>query len=249
MNYPIAIMDYGIGGIGLLSMIKRDYPDIPIIYFSDSGEVPYGKLKFNVLKARVDKVVNFLFENGAQHVVAACHSASSVVASNRNLTSIRELTIDSIENSPNKTIAIIGGGRTIKARFYQKHLKEVSKNVRQRIAQQLSIFVEQGEVHSNDVDRTIRKILKPIKDYDRLLLACTHYPALRANLTQVMKADCEIIDPIESVYDSIKHILLKADNNGNVKDKYFTSGDTELMKEAAYNAFSYTIKKAKKIEL
>ena len=251
MTYPIAIMDYGIGGIGLVSLIKKDYPDTPILYFSDSGEIPYGKLTYKVLKTRVDKVIHFLVDNGAQHVVIACHSASTVVESKHNITSIKELTIDSVKTSPNKSLAIIGGGRTIRARYYQKRfLKEANEHVKQRIAQQLSILVERGEVDSDEVNYAVEKILTPVKNYDRLLLACTHYPALKAILAKVMKTNCEIIDPIESIYHSIEHMLTKtSETDSQVKDEYFTSGDPELMKKAANNAFGFEIKEAKRVEL
>jgi len=250
MTHPLAIMDYGIGGLGLASRIKKDYPAVPIIYFSDAGEVPYGKLRHDVLKARVEGVIRFLKQQGAAHVIVACHSASSVVTSDSTLTGIRELTIDSIEARPDQSMAIIGGGRTIRARYYQKQLKGKSKSIRQRIAQPLSILVERGETDSQEVDAAIRKILLPIKSYDRLLLAFTHYPALRAKIEKFMKPRCEVIDPMEAIYHAIEPMLTKASGiDHTLEDKYFTTGDTELMKEAAYKAFGYDIPTVEKVQM
>jgi glutamate racemase len=56
LKYPVAIIDYGIGGLGLYKLIRQDFPKLPLLYFSDSGEVPYGKLSRLRLRARLDPV-------------------------------------------------------------------------------------------------------------------------------------------------------------------------------------------------
>ncbi|MEM9339477.1 MAG: aspartate/glutamate racemase family protein [Bacteroidota bacterium] len=248
MNYPIAIMDYGIGGIGLVSMIKNEFPGVPILYFSDSGEVPYGQLSYSTLKSRVEKVIEYLFQKGADRVVVACHAASTVIESDHKLIDIRELTLTSIDHEPAKSIGIIGGGRTIRSRFYQKNLKKRSKQVKQRIAQQLSILIERGEVETAEVDKAAKRILEPIKTYDRLLLACTHYPAIRKKIESIMKAECDIIDPVHTIYHLVKKPLYEY-NGSNHGDRFYTTGDAELMKFAALNAFGFEIEVVSKVML
>ena len=187
MKYPVAVFDYGIGGIGLVTLIKERYPNLPLLYFSDSGEIPYGKLTRSVLKARVDKVINFLQDEGSHHMVVACHSASSVVISNERVTGIRELTLNSVKKYNLNSLGIIGGGRTIRAGFYRKNLSDEGMRISQRIAQEFSIRIERGEIDSPELEEVARRILTPIKSVDGLLLACTHYPAIIEVIRGVMK--------------------------------------------------------------
>lgn len=240
MKYPLAIMDYGIGGMGLVALIKEKYPEFPLMYFSDSGAIPYGKLDATELKSRVNKVIDFLYQQGVVHVVVACHSASSVVTSNERLTSIRELTVTSITGDQQKSIGIIGGGRTIRARYYQRELKPLFKEVRQRIAQPLSIFIERGEIDSREIQNAIKDILNPISHVDRLLLACTHYPAISESIAEVMKGGCKLIDPVEAICQKVFPYLSQyATITG--RDQFFTTGDPELMRQASERAFQVKV--------
>lgn len=248
MKYPLAIMDYGIGGMGLVALIKEKYPEFPLLYFSDSGAIPYGKLNATELESRVNKVIEFLYQQGAAHVVVACHSASTVVTSNERLTSIRELTVTSISGDRQKSIGIIGGGRTIRARYYQKELKLHFKEVRQRIAQPLSIYIERGEVDSREIQNAMRAILNPIKHVDRLLLACTHYPAISESITEVMKSGCELIDPVEAIYQKVFPYLSQyATITG--RDQFFTTGDPALMRQASERAFQVEVDQVFRMKL
>ncbi len=240
MSFPLAIMDYGIGGMGLWARIKEDHPDTPLLYFSDSGAIPYGRLNRKSLTERVGEVVDFLLRSGAQHIVIACHSASSVVSSNDLLTGIRELTVRAVPSDLSKSIGIIGGARTIRAGYYRNELVRKSIVVKQRIAQPLSILIEGGDTNSSEAHAAVSRILAPISDVDRLLLACTHYPAVTDIIKSVMKEDCEIIDPIEAIYSTLSNRL-----NGSMKftshDEFYTTGNPDLMRDASLNAFKVKI--------
>ena len=50
--------------------------------------------------------------------------------------------------------------------------------IRQRIAQPLSIQIEKGVLSGEKLENDLQRILKPLKNYDSILLACTHYPAI-----------------------------------------------------------------------
>lgn len=247
MSYPVAVFDYGIGGIGLVTLIKKKFPNLPILYFSDSGEIPYGKLTRSALKSRVNKVINYLHQQGANHVVVACHSASSVVESDEHITGIKELTLASVPSSKLNSLGIIGGGRTIQSGFYRKNLSNGHLQIKQRIAQEFSILIEHGDIDSPELTKVAHQILNPIKSVDGLLLACTHYPAITGKIKEVMKENCVIIDPIETVFTSMKHLFEQ--DYMITKDRFLTSGDPELMKVAAFKAFGFDIKESMQVRL
>lgn len=233
MKYPIAIIDYGIGGLGLYKMIREEFPDLPILYFSDSGVTPYGKLPKNVLRARIEKVFSYLHGRGAEKIVVACHSASSVVLdSDKNAIGLRSQTVKAVLKKKPKRVGIIGGGRTIRSGYYRDELNKAGIKTSQRIAQPLSILVERGEIEGKAVDAIVSKIVRPLSSCDSILLACTHYPVLNGVIEKHFKG--KLIDPAQELYHSIKPHL-KKDLKGS--SEFLTTGDTKLMKLAAQKAF------------
>ena len=238
MKYPFAIMDYGIGGLGLYQLIKKDFPDFSILYFSDSGVVPYGKQNRKVLRARVLKVIAFLHEQGAEKIIVACHSASSVILpSDKNVISLRQATIDAVVKARPKRLGILGGSRTIRSGYYRDELTKRGIDVKQSVAQTLSILIERGEVNSDVVHAAVKKIVSPLNDRDTILLACTHYPAVYSIFREHLGKDIKIVDPVEELYSSIKKRLTSKDTDscGSV---FLTTGNARLMKAAAAKAFS-----------
>jgi glutamate racemase len=155
----------------------------------------------------------------------------------QNVIGIRSATIKAVKNV--KSIGIIGGGRTIRDGYYKKTLgiKAV-----QRVAQPLSILVERGETNTQAVHDAVSRIIKPLKNCDSILLACTHYPVLSTVISEY--TDANLIDPVNELYKSIKKEL-----NRNLRGEtiFMTTGDTKLMKLAARNAFQVTIPKIKKV--
>jgi glutamate racemase len=238
LKYPIAIIDYGIGGLGLYKMIREEFPDLPLIYFSDSGEVPYGKLPKKVLRARIEKVFEYLHGLGAEKIIVACHSASSVVLnSDKNAIGLREQTVKAVLKRKTRRVGIIGGGRTIRSGFYRRELSKAGLQTSQRVAQPLSILVERGEVDTQAVDDAVAKIIGPLNDCDSILLACTHYPVLSNVIRKYTSA--RLIDPVEELYRSVRRYLAKGQID--LPTRFLTTGDKKLMIKAAKKAFDVDI--------
>ena len=241
MKNKLAIIDYGIGGFDLFKMIKRDFPNYPLFYFSDSGYIPYGKLKKDKLKNRIFSVFNFLKSKDITQVAVACHAASTVSQGYEGLEIINMIdsTIDSINNHNFSSIGIIGGGRTIHSKVYKNAVKDSTREVFQRNAQQLSIIIEDGSYDKLTLEKTLKQVLNPIQNVDVLLLACTHYPAIKKEISMLMKQNCTLIDPMEDVYIKLKINVLNS--NYSEKDQIYTSGNISTMKIACQNAFDVNL--------
>lgn len=245
MKYPAAIIDYGIGGLGLYKMIREEFPDLPLLYFSDSGEVPYGKLSKKALRARIERVFAYLHELGAAKIIVACHSASSVVLpSDKNAIALRQQTIKAVLKKKPKSVGIIGGGRTIRSGFYKRELQKAGIKTKQRVAQPLSILVERGEVDTPAVDKAVASIIKPLRSCDSLLLACTHYPVLNEVFLKYAPG-MKMIDPARELYASVKRYLQTYKASG--KSVFLTTGDVQLMKYAAEKAFGVKIEEVRRV--
>lgn len=243
MKYPLAIMDYGIGGMDLFARIKHHHPDLPVLYFSDAGTIPYGRLDKISLYRRVQAVITYLQNRGAMRVVVACHSASTALVENTDgVMGMKDITVASVLTSQVKTVGIIGGGRTIRSGQYRKTLSEKGIEVKQRVAQELSILIERGELSSSYARGTVKSILRPLRGMEGLLLACTHYPAMQRLLGEVLPGTL-MIDPMDHLLDCLQTSgwLDGKDEDLVSTDQFITTGNPDLMKQAARLAFGVRV--------
>lgn len=80
----LLVIDWGIGGFGVVRELERRSPGMGFVYFSDGGFTPYGKAKAGALVVRLERVARFFFDRGVRRVVVACNAASTVVPALRS---------------------------------------------------------------------------------------------------------------------------------------------------------------------
>lgn len=246
----LGILDWGIGGVSVYKFVKERLGDVGIVYFSDTGAVPYGKMSRTELVARLHAVIDFLKTKGVTHVVIGCNAASTAIADLRRTDIKIEGVIDSAvaataKLNPRK-LAVIGGRRTILSGIYRRKFAEKGIRIAQRVAQPLSGLIESGDISSERLRAESRKILAPVKNASHVLLACTHYPAITEVLRDFVSAGTAFVDPAGALVERIADWDL-AKNDG--ADEFYTTGGVKEMKTAALRAFGVKIETAERVSL
>lgn len=244
----LGIIDWGIGGISIYKIVKKEL-GLPVVYFSDSGATPYGKLTRAELVARLNNVVAFLKARGVTHLVIGCNAASTAIPFLTDQGVKVEGMIDnavaaSLKHKP-KRLAVIGGRRTVLSGVYRRGFGAHGMKIEQRIAQPLSGLIEVGDITSDRLRYEAGKILGPIKNCSHILLACTHYPAITSLLKDLVSPRTEFIDPAGSLIEKVSK--WKLDSHG--VDEFLTSGDPKAMKRSAKLAFGVAIGKIERVRL
>jgi len=73
------VFDSGLGGLSVLAEIRRQRPDVEIVYAADDAAFPYGRLDETALVTRVETVMARLIAGtGPDVVVIACSTASTL---------------------------------------------------------------------------------------------------------------------------------------------------------------------------
>ena len=75
----IGIFDSGLGGLTAYKELHTLLPSGDFVYFGDTGRVPYGSRSRELLMRYARQDINFLLANGADVILAACGTVSSVV--------------------------------------------------------------------------------------------------------------------------------------------------------------------------
>ena len=81
-NKPIGVFDSGLGGLTAVKEIMRVLPYEDIIYFGDTGRVPYGSRSKDTIIKYTKQDINFLKSFDIKIILAACGTASSVALPN-----------------------------------------------------------------------------------------------------------------------------------------------------------------------
>lgn len=229
----IGICDYGIGGISLYRHL-REKCDCDIVYFSDTGVVPYGQMPAEELRERVAKVVTFLFDEGAEYVAVACNAASTELPDDPRVAGMIRYGIETVRKENIQVVGIVGGYRTVESGVYRIPLEKCGIRVLQQPAQALSIHIEAGDIASDQLQAEVQSIFEPLRTCGSVLLACTHYPVISDRI-QAAFPGMRLLDPMEHmITDLLKQWKPFA---GSRTDRWITSGNAEKMSRAGKNAF------------
>ena len=223
----IGIIDWGIGGFGLVRALNK-YGKFDYIYFSDSGYVPYGKVAEHELKNRVEQVIQFLLKKKVSKIVIACNAAGSVI-SNNNIFNIVQTGKEIISKLSNEEITIIGGHRIIDSGHYK-----LSKKHHLYSTQRLSAIVESGKTEKNKQE--VIEIFKTLGPSKKIMLGCTHYPAL-VPLLQKEFPNIQFIDPAKELANKIKPFISFQKSHAEI----FTTGSIKQLINSAKLAFDITL--------
>lgn len=255
-------MDWGIGGLSVYNALETSLRSCSILYYSDSGATPYGQLAPSSLRQRLVTVIRSLAERyGARHFVVACNAASTVLPGLRTtfekhgllVTGVIERGVELVAGTRFRKVGVIGGRRTILSRVFPARLRSSEREVIGRIAQPLSALIERGELDSARLHAALAAILKPLKTCDALLLACTHYPAIAAQIRQHLP-DCQLLDPAAATARYVEDHWQDHWRNENRPARkpvrmFVTSGRAAEVRMAASAAFGNRLSRIREMKI
>jgi glutamate racemase len=237
---PIGIFDSGIGGLTVANAIHQLLPQEQIIYFGDTAHMPYGDKSPEAIKYYTLRIGQFLLDLNCKAIVIACNTASSLGFDDLNnmikgkipVINVIDPTVDFIiSHKKLKEIGVIGTKATIKSNVYARKINQ--KNDQLQVASLatplLAPMIEEG-FFNNKISKTIidSYLSKPkLKKVDALVLACTHYPLIKNEISEFYKRDIQILDSAEIVAQHVKKVLAakKLLSKKRVKPHHFYVSD------------------------
>lgn len=235
---PIGIFDSGLGGLTCVREVMNIMPGEDIIYFGDTGRVPYGARSAQQIIKYVRQDINFLKTFDIKYIIIACGTASSAA-----LPMIKdEYDIDitgvlypaakkALSITKNGRIGVIGTQGTIRSGKYTKQLLEFDKDLKV-IEAACPLFVhlvENGHTNTVPAKLIAEEYLEPIKKagVDTLILGCTHYPLLKGIISEILGSSVALIDSGAAAAGFAKEEMEKKDILSEKKTggavKYFVS--------------------------
>ncbi|MDD5953081.1 MAG: glutamate racemase [Oscillospiraceae bacterium] len=248
-NRPIGVFDSGLGGLTAVREILNIMPQENVVYFGDTGRVPYGTRSRETILKYAAQDMAFLRSKDVKLVIAACGTVSSVAGALGDALPVpytgvvRPTALASCLATRNGKIGVIGTTATIRSGSYRRAIHALDKHL-SVFEQDCPLFVplvENDFYHpDNPVPRLVaERYLAPLKQagVDTLIMGCTHYPLLRETIQQVMGPQVVLIDSGRETAACAMELLRKenalCESGETGRCSFFVSDSTEGFSKAA----------------
>lgn len=218
----IGVFDSGFGGLTVFRALLDRLPAANYTYLGDTARLPYGaKSQATVARYAVSSA-RFLVDQGAEYLVIACNTASALA-----LDAIRESVpvpvLGVIETGANaaksstKTgdVLVIATAATVESHAYSEACRERGLRAYEKACPLLVPLAEEGWIDHPVTEEVLRIYLSELLEEsaqkglnpDTLVLGCTHYPLLRANMERRLPATIKVIDSADATATQVAGAL------------------------------------------
>lgn len=248
----IGVFDSGLGGLTALSEITRLFPRADIVYFGDTGRVPYGTRSFETIGRYARQDIRFLLSRGVSGILAACGTVSSTVLDSIAkefevpiVGVVKPAAEAAVKLTKNKKIGAVGTAATIKSDCYQRLIKDIDPEI-SVMSVPCPLFVplvENGFTGEDDRITALaaEQYLAPIREWgaDTLIMGCTHYPLIRSHISRALPG-VALVDPGYEAAHSLGGLINISEGEGKIG--YFVSDDPCSFADSAERLIKVRVK-------
>ncbi|MEN8228959.1 MAG: glutamate racemase [Bacteroidota bacterium] len=237
---PIGLFDSGVGGLTVAHALHTLLPSEQLIYYGDTAHLPYGdKSKESIIQYSLG-IAEFLLKKRCKVILIACNSASAnafeevkeFVGKKAVVMNVIDPVVTNVcvNLGSDRSVGIIGTKATIDSGTYERKIKEtlatlvadsdeisaVKHGGLQVSSLATPLFVpmiEEGFVFDDISNAIIRSYLsrKELVGIDSLILACTHYPIIRNQISRFLNFEVNVLDTAQIVSRSVHQFLEEND--------------------------------------
>ena len=215
----IGIFDSGIGGLTVLHECYHLIDGQEYIYYADTDNVPYGRRAPEEINKFVERAIGFLLGKGAEVIVVACNTATSVAiaALRKKHKDVQILGMEpavkkAVEETDRKRILVAATIVTVREEKLKNLIQKTdsSHRVDTLALQELVKFAEEENFDGPEVTEYLNDEFStyvPAK-YSAFVLGCTHFNYFKPAFARVFGPQVELIDGSEG---TIRHLAEVAD--------------------------------------
>lgn len=246
----IGVFDSGMGGLTTVRELERRLPHEDIVYFGDTGRVPYGGRSSETILRYARQDVAFLRTFDLKAIVIACGTVSSIALDELSkecpmpvIGVVEPAAKAAAKATQNGKVGLIGTKNTIASGSYERILRELrpGTEVTARACPLFVPLVENGRFRKGDplVELVVAEYLEPFQaaGVDTMILGCTHYPLLIEAIGAYMGPGATLISSgaacVETVAQTLAEKGLETDNPGTGARRYFASDSPESFEALA----------------
>lgn len=211
---PLLIFDSGVGGLSVLGPVRALLPTAPLVYVADSAGFPYGTKSEKEIAARVPALLGRLSERfDPELIIIACNTASTIA-----LDAVRAAldvpivgTVPAIKPaaalSRTRAIGVLGTEATVRQPYVDRLSEEFASDclVLRHGSAELVDIAEASLRGTRPDPEALAHILDGLfrqpggERIDVVVLACTHFPLIEAELAKAARQPVSFVDGKEGI--------------------------------------------------
>ena len=221
----IGIFDSGVGGLNAYYELLRLMPEEDLVYLSDRKNAPYGTKSADEITSLTKKDIQRLAQMGADRILIACCTASSIhprLDGWEREISLPIISAAASEAAKCTSVAVIATSHTVRQSAFGKAIGEINPvcTVHERSEQELVRLVEGGERDGNigaECEKIIRSVAEWAKEIsaEALVLGCTHFSHLERTFSSLLPG-VKIISPAREGAREIARLSGKRKSRGRI---------------------------------
>jgi len=206
-NSPIGVFDSGLGGLSVLKVLARNFPNENFLYLGDTARLPYGSKSPETIRQYTEQTLNWLSDRGCKALIIACNTASSQFqesefAGKPVYNVIGPGSEAALSASKSKVIGVLGTRATIQSQIYNQKIQSLDSTAHV-LGQACPLFVplsEEGWTDDPVTNLIAFRYLQGLRsqaranEMDTVILGCTHYPFLRAPIQKALGNEIHLVE-------------------------------------------------------
>lgn len=215
---PIGVFDSGIGGLTVVSALRKVLPNESIVYIGDTARVPYGGKTQATIERYSVELTGLLLAERAKCIVVACNTASALAVTRLQedfrvpITGVIEPGAQAaVKATRNGKVAVIGTRATVNSGAYERAIQEIEKDIEvyAEACPLLVPLIEEGWLDDPVTDSVIARYLEQVLRFgaDTLVLGCTHYPLLRQAIQRHVGPEIALVDSAHNTALAVQKLL------------------------------------------
>jgi glutamate racemase len=234
----LGFFDSGFGGLSIVRAIREKLPRYSTLYLGDNARTPYGSLGRETIYRYTLEGVTELFKRGAELIVLACNTSSSVALRriqqeflpahhpNKRVLGIIIPTAEEVGRlSASKVLGILATEATVASLGYPQEIHKIDSRIQvyQQACPLLVPMIEAGELENVEAvaDRYIGRLLEGSKNIDTILLGCTHYALIEDAIRRGVPSNIHVVSQGTIVAEKLADYLKR---HPEIEDRLDSSG-------------------------
>lgn len=216
-NASIGVLDSGVGGLSVLKYLQAVLPKENFIFVGDTARTPYGTRTEAEIRLFVEEMLTWLERRGVKMIVIACNTLTmlgvpSLQKDHKCLLvgmSKGERLLDMA--SRKRKVGVFATPFTISTGIHKDAIKAIAPEMEvYPIACVKYVPLIEGEQFGTTaVKEAVKEYCAPLKTagVDALILSCSHYPFIKAEIEAELGHDVKVIDPAQETAMLAKKML------------------------------------------
>jgi glutamate racemase len=210
----IGVFDSGVGGLSVAKAIEKELPEVEVHFVHDTSEhFPYATKSPDEIYGYILPIFQHLVDEGCDVIVVACNTVSTTLITRLRgafatpLVALEPMVKPAALATKTGVVAICATPTTLASERYA-WLKETYGQACTFIEPDCadwSYLIENNQMNEARIRQEIEPALE--QDADVIVLGCTHYHWIEAEIKQIAKGKAQVLQPEAAVVAQLKRTL------------------------------------------